>query len=188
MTRGNLTYHFKDKSILLEAITERFWAGIEIERKKTRLLPSFENMHNEIQLFYSFQRKYAFIFLDHHVLNHPSIKKKFKTSAEDHIKEIEATIAFAISAGNMKKEDYEGMYKSLAFSTWMISFYWLNQQMLLGGKTNKSSEEGEMKIWSMLLPHLTDKGLKAFRKYFGDDYLKKLGSSLNTDIAEYVGF
>jgi len=188
MTRGNLTYHFKDKTALLESIVDEFWLALEVEQNKTRMLPSFENMHNQIQLFYRFQRKYAFIFMDHHVLNHPSIKQKFNQAAKQGIKETEATIAFAISAGNMHPEPYEGIYKNLAYSTWMVSYYWINQQMLLGDKIDKSSAEGELKIWSMLLPHLTKKGLRAFRRYFGDDYLKRLGKSLNTDIAEYVRF
>lgn len=188
MTRGNLTYHFKDKDILLEAISNEFWSKLEVERNKSRLLPSFENMHNEIQLYYRFQKKYSFIFMDHHVMKHPVIKKKFSAEIENRIKDIQATIAFSISAGNMHPEPFEGMYYNLAFNTWMVSFYWLHQQMCRGDKSEKSNEEGEMKIWSMLLPHLTKKGLKAFRKYFGEDYLKKLGKSFNTDIADYVKF
>ena len=188
MTRGNLTYHFKDKGILLEAIADEFWSKLEIERNKSRLLPSFENMHNEIQLYYRFQRKYSFIFMDYHVMKHSVVKKKFRKEIENRIKEIQATIAFSISAGNMHPEPYEGMYYNLAFNTWMVSFYWLHQQMIRGDKSEKSNEEGEMKIWSMLLPHLTKKGLKAFRNYFGEDYLKNLGESFNTDIADYVRF
>ena len=188
MTRGNLTYHFKDKDLLLKAIADEFWSQLDIEKSKSRLLPSFENMHNEIQLFYKFQRQYSFIFMDHHVLNHSAVKQKFRDMTDQSIKELEATIAFAISAGNMKPEPYEGIYHNLAFTTWMVSFFWLNQQMVFGKKAHKTNKEGEMKIWSMLLPHLTDKGIKAFRNFFGEDYLKKLGKSFSVDIGDYVGF
>jgi len=188
MTRGNLTYHFKDKDILLKTISEQFWSKIEVERTKRRLLPSFENLHNEIQLSYRFQREYSFIFMDYHVLNHPVIRKKIQEVMKQSINEIEATIAFAISAENMHPEPYEGIYHNLAFTTWMVSFYWINQQMILEKKVKISSQEAEMKIWSLLLPHLTQKGLKAFRKFFGDSYLKKLGKSFNSDIGKYVKF
>jgi len=188
MTRGNLTYHFKDKDILLESITDEFWSKLEVEKNKRRSLPSFENMHNEIQLFYRFQREYAFIFMDQHVLSHPAIRDKFKKMTEQGVRELETTIAFAISAGNMHPEPYEGMYNNLAVTTWMVSFYWLNQQMILGDDPDKTREDGEMKIWSILLPHLTEKGLKSFRKFFGADYLKKMGKSFNSDIGNYVGF
>lgn len=188
MTRGNLAYHFKDKDLLLKALSDEFWAKLEAEKHKTRMLPSFENMHNELQLFYRFQKKYSFIFVDYHVINHPAIRSKFRERMDESIKEIEATIAFAISAGNMEPEPFEGIYHSLAFNTWMVSFYWLHQQMYRGDKVLKTNEEGERKVWSMLLPHLTEKGLKAFRKFFGNDYLKNLGKSFNTDLGKYVGF
>jgi len=188
MTRGNLTYHFRDKEALLIAIVDQLWSLQEDRRSQTRSLPSFENLHNQAQLFYAIQKKYAFIFLDNHVINHPAIRENFKKQVKNHIKDIEATIAFSIAAGNMHPEPYEGIYHNLAFNTWMVSFFWINQQVVKGEEIQNYIEEGEMKIWSMLLPHLTDKGLKAFRNFFGDDYLKKLGKSFKADISEYVGF
>ena len=188
MTRGNLTYHFKNKEVLLEAIAEDLWTKIMIERNKTRQLPSFENLHNEVQSYYRIQRSYAFIFLDYHVLNHPAIKDKFRQLTNQQINDCKATIAFAITAGNMHPEPFEGIYDNLAFNTWLVSFYWLNQQKVRGRSDIDSGEEGEMKIWSMLLPHFTKKGLQQFRNFFGEDYLKKLGKSFSTDIEEYVGF
>ena len=56
ISRGNLTYHFKDKENLLVAICDEMWTKIENERSKTMQLPSFENLHNEIQLYYKFQK------------------------------------------------------------------------------------------------------------------------------------
>ncbi len=188
MTRGNLTYHFKTKDILLEAIVDELWEKMMVERDKTRKLPSFENLHNGIQWYYRLQKEYSFIFLDYHVLNHLAIRQKFRQLTEQQIRDHEATIAFAISAGNMKPEAFEGMYQNLAFNTWMLSFYWLNQQMVRGVKSHQNGEDGEMKIWSMLLPHFTDKGLKAFRNFFGNDYLKRLGKSFQSDITGYVSF
>lgn len=188
MTRGNLTYHFKNKDLLLKAIAEELWLKMEAERSKVRLLPSFENLHNEIHLYYRIQKEYAFIFLDYHVLNHPIIKQKFHELTVQGIKEVEATIAFAISIGNMRPEPYEGIYHNLAFTTWMVYFYWLNQQMIRGEVIGENGEDSAKKIWSMLLPHLTKKGLKAFRKFFGENYLRQLGKSFKADIGDYVEF
>ena len=188
MTRGNLTYHYKDKDALLQAISDEFWSKFEKEKSQSTMLPSFGKMHHDVQLFYRYQRQYSFIFMDDHVLRSPVIRQKFKEVTEQSIKEMEATIAFAIAAGNMHPEPYEGIYHNLAVSTWMLSFYWLNQQMILGDETDLTSEEGEKKIWSLLLPHLTERGMEAFRKYFGQDYLKKIGKSFQADIRQYVGF
>ena len=78
ITRGNLTYHFKNKDALLLAIAEQMWMALETERQKSRQFPSFENLHNEVQSLYRIQKEYAFIYLDIHVLNHPAIKKRFR--------------------------------------------------------------------------------------------------------------
>lgn len=52
MSRGNLAYHYKDKDMLLEAIVAEMWARIVEDRRKFRPFPSFENLHNEVQLYY----------------------------------------------------------------------------------------------------------------------------------------
>ena len=132
MTRGNLTYHFKDKELLLKAIATDFWATLEGKREKKNQLPSFASMHQELQTFYKIQKTYAFIFLDFHVLNHPIIRQQFREMAVEEIKKMEMTIAFSITAGNMHPEPYEGIYHNLAFNTWMISYFWLNQQVVRG--------------------------------------------------------
>ena len=50
MSRGNLTYHFKDKDLLLGVIAQQMWDQIEQEKSKSRQLPSFENLQSEIRL------------------------------------------------------------------------------------------------------------------------------------------
>lgn len=185
ISRGNLTYYFKDKDSLLEAIAEDMWAGIEAERNKSRQLPSFENLHNEVQLYYQFQKKYAFIFLDTHVLNHPVIRGRFRKMTQQTIADNQASIAFAIKIGNMRPEPVKGMYHNLAVTTWMLAFFWLPQQLVRGDKTNG---DGEKLIWSMLIPHFTEKGVEAFRAFFGAGYYENLGEPFEVDLDSLISF
>ncbi len=185
MTRGNLTYHYKTKDKLLKAIAEEMWDKMMVERNKSKQLPSFENLHNEIQLYYRFQKQYAFIFLDNHVLKHPIIKTKFREMTAQTIKDNQSAIAFALSAGNMKPEPFPGIYHNIAFNTWMLTFFWLAQQTIRGTKTK---EDGEMLVWSMLLPHFTEKGIKAFIAFFGADYLEKVGKPFEVGIDNFISF
>ena len=178
MSRGNLTYHFKDKDMLLEAIANKMWSGILVEKAKSRQLPSFENLHNEVQLYYRFQKKYAFIFLDTHVLNHPNIRKKFREMTKETIADNKTAIGFAIKMGNMKPEPIPGMYHNIAFVTWMLSFYWLSQQIIRGERTG---EDGEKMIWSILIPHFTEKGILQFKNFFGTSYYENLGTPFDVD-------
>jgi len=185
ISRGNLTYHFKDKDALLESIADEMWALIETERSKSRQLPSFKNLHNEVQLYYQFQKKYAFIFLDTHVLNHPAVKGRFRKMTKQTIADNIASIAFSIKIGNMKPEPVKGMYHNVAMITWMLAFFWLPQQIIRGEKTN---QDGEQMIWSILIPHFTDKGLESFKSFFGAEYYENLGDPFEVDLDSLISF
>ena len=185
MSRGNLTYHFKDKEVLLEAIANEMWTKIETERSKSRQFPSFENLHNEVQLYYKIQKAYAFIFLDSHLLNHPLIKKQFREITRQTINDNKAAIAFSVKMGNMKPEVVPGTYHNIAFISWMLTFYWLSQQIIRGEKTN---EDGEKMIWSILIPHFTEKGEASFKSFFGEDYYNSLGAAFDLDLNQFISF
>lgn len=185
MSRGNLTYHFKDKNALLKAIADEMWTKIKNERNKSRQLPSFENLHSEIQLYYRFQKEYSCIFLDSQVLNDPIIKKQFREMTSQSIADNKAAIAFSIQLGNMKPEGYPGMYNNIALITWMLTFFWLPQQVIRG---NKTKEDGERLVWSILIPHFTEKGITSFKKFFGAEVLDNLGESFEMDLSSLVTF
>ncbi len=185
MSRGNLAYHFKDKDALLVAISDEMWAKIEAVRSESRKLPSFENLHNEVQLYYRFQKEYAFIFLDTHVLRHPHLKQKFREMTLGSINDFKAGIAFAIKLGNMFEEQVKGTYNNIAFITWMLSFYWLSQQIIRG---DKSAEDGEKLIWSILIPHFTEKGITSFKAFFGEDYYNSIGEPFDMDLSKIISF
>jgi AcrR family transcriptional regulator len=169
ISRGNLTYHFKDKEELLQAITAQMWQKIKQERLVSRQSPTFENLHKEVQLYYRFQKEYAFIFLDTHVLNHPFIQEEFREMTQQTIQDNMGALAFAVAVGNIKPEPAKGVYYNIAFTTWMLTFYWLSQQIIRG---EAKEEEGEKMIWNLLLPYFTEKGLNTFKKYFGENYFE----------------
>ncbi len=185
MTRGNLTYHFKTKEDLLSTIAFGMWKEIKEERDQTRDFPSFQNLHKHVKSFYRLQKKYAFIFLDYHVLNHPIIKEQFREMTERSLKDNKLAIAFAIANGNLKPEPFNGAYNNIAFLTWKINFYWLSQQIIRGVK---KEADGEAIIWSIIYPHFTDKGKKAFASFFGESMLDKMGEPFNTTIEDFIAF
>lgn len=185
ISRGNLTYHFKNKELLLEAITKNMWEKINQEKQKTIQVPSFENMHKQTQLYYSFQKEYAFVFLDTNVRNHPSVKEQFKLMIEQTIEDFRKMIAFGIQLGTIKEETIRGTYHNLAFSVWMTSFYWLSQQTT---RDKGIKTDAEKVIWSLILPHMTEKGIVAFKRFFGDRFYEQLGQPFEVSQHAFVSF
>lgn len=179
ISRGNVAYHFKNKDLLLQAIVEELWEELAQEKKKARELPSFENMHNEIQLYYTIQCRYSFVFLDPHVSTHPVVSKRIRQLIQQSIENYKISIAFAIQLGNVKKEPVPGVYESLAFAVWMMIYYWLSQQVLRGEKIGFDAEK---RVWGLMVPHMTQKGITSFKKFFGEAYYKELGMALETDL------
>ncbi len=184
MSRGNMTYHFKDKEALLKELIDQLWEKLTNGRV-AQSIPSFQNLHHDAQLYYRLQKEYSFIFHDNQVLKHPLIAPKMKSLSDKTVKDIEVAIAFSIQLGNMKKEPAAGIYKNLALTSWMMMFFWSSQQMIRGDKTK---EDGEKVIWSLLLPHLTEKGMASFKKFFGEDYLSSLGEGFDQSMESYINF
>ncbi len=187
ISRGNLTYHFKHKEELLAAIVKEMWEKMGKEKEKTLQVPSFENMHNQTQLYHKFQKEYAFVFLDHHVQNHPVVKDQFKAMIEKTIADFHTMIAMGIQIGTVKTETIPGTYRSLALSIWMVSFYWISQQTTRD-KVNTTADYGESIIWGLILPHLTEKGITGFKQFFGAAYYEKLGEPFNVNKHTFIKF
>ena len=185
MSRGNIAYHFVSKDALLEAIFLQMWGKIEAERQNSRSFPSFQNLRKEVALYGKYQRQYAFIFTDSQVMVIPQIKKALGEMAQSTIEDNKAAIAFAIQVGNMRAEPFPGVYQHLAFSTWMLMFFWLPQQMLRG---EMPFEDAEKAVWAMIIPHFTAKGIGVFKKHFGEDFLQGLGPAFAFKADEMVLF
>jgi len=185
ISRGNLTYHFKSKETLLLEICDDMWNMLEAERAKSRSLPSFENLHNEFQRLQKFQRSYAFIFLDTHVINHPIVKERFSTLSKQVLNDNKAAIAFSIEIGHMKPESAPGLYHHISLISWMLSFFSLAQERIL---EEMSIDDLEKVIWNIMMPHFTDKGKVAFINFFGEAYHDSLGESFEFSLDQLISF
>lgn len=96
-----------------------------------------------------------------------------------------AIMAFSIQMGNMNKESFPGQYHNLAMISWMLTYFWLPQQVFRG---EKNKQDGQKMIWTILLPHFTDKGMKRFKAFFGKEYLDKMGPPFELDINSLMSF
>lgn len=179
VNRRNIAYHFNTKDALLEVIAEEMWQKLEKERKQRRDFPSFENLDKEAKMYYAFQQEYAFIFNDLHVIKHPLLEEKFRFFCQTTIRDHEAAIAFALKLGNMKPEPFPGAYYNICLSIWILSMFWMPQQTIL---KVKDKEESTKVIWSLILPHFTEKGIESFKAFFGSDFYNSIGEPFKVEL------
>lgn len=181
INRRNIAYHFNNKEVLLAVIAEEMWAKLRAERKKRRDFPSFENLHNEVRLYTQFQKEYAFIFSDLHVIKHPILETRFRAFCMATIKDNEAAIAFSIKLGNMNPEPFAGAYHNLCLSLWVLALFWLPQQSI-----RKVIDRNEVHkvTWSLILPHFTPKGIASFKAFFGEEFYNNIGSPFKVDLSD----
>ena len=175
VSRGHIAYHFKDKDILLEEIATAMWNQLDLERAKSLSFPSFENLTKMMSVFQKYYKLYAFIFMDAQVTAHPILQPMIEQKSKEGIEDNMRTIAFSVQLGNMKPEPFKGAYYNLSVQFWMIAFFWYHQMRF----RSDAADEDMMKMgWSLLIPHFTDKGLVAFKEYFGDEYYDQLGQGV----------
>jgi len=174
MSRGNLAYHYKDKEAILYDIATLMSQDITDIRKKRRPYPAFENLSLDIQTCSHLQEQYTFAFRDMSILEHDSIKTVMHNWSKEVIKSNMDAFCFGVEVGNIHPEPYEGLYYQLALNAWLVSYYWVAQEAV----RDMGKEKPEVLVWSTIYPHFTDKGKKAFKKFYGEEFLSTAGIPL----------
>ena len=184
ISRGNLTYYFKTKEVLLNIILEEMTAKYKAKMTDFQF-PSWENTNNATKAFHELQREYAFIFMDKQVMALSFVKKQIEEIYQDDLKRQLSMITFSIQVGNMREEVIPGTYYNLCRTLWMNAFFWLMSDVY----QDVNTETGWDKMaWSLILPHFTEKGLMAFKTHFGEAYYLSLGKEYKEYAERAISF
>jgi len=174
MSRGNLTYYFKDKDALLQTIVEEMWSKYETLMARTTQQPTWDSTNASTLEFHELQKEYGFIFFDKQILNIPQVKDQIKRIRTHHMQWQRSIVKFSIGIGNMKPEVIQGTYDNLFKTIWSMSFFW---QMSDFYKEKDTEKDWGRYVWSIILPHFTDKGIESFKEHFGLEYFQSLGTA-----------
>ncbi len=184
ISRGNLTYYFKNKEVFLEEIVQEMWAKYKAKMSETQY-PSWENTNNATKAFHELQQAYSFIFFDKQVMEYPTVKKQIKRIYADDLKRQMSIISFSIQVGNMREELIPGTYYNLCRTLWMLSFFWLMSDIY---QDIQKETSWDRVAWSLILPHFTEQGILAFKEHFGEEYFQSLGRAYTTYINKTLSF
>ena len=165
MSLGNLTYHFKKKEELMEAIHEQIERERNVLLESVQMIPSISNIHQQLVPLLQLYGRYRFLQQD--ILEvtraYPHLAEIQRNQIKGQIKYIKAIIDYSVGSGNMNPETRLGQYQQLSETVWMIITFWLTQRELRDQRGNLYNQ-ARSAIWNLVLPLLTEKGLANFNK------------------------
>ena len=162
---GNLTYHFKTKKDLMEYIIYYMIRKlVEIEATQRESLKQM-SLYNILRNNLVFLFNYRFFFRDIlEIINLvPNAKSVFKDVNKLNEKFSIEYINISIKNGYMKKEAYDGQYKTFAKNNWAIVSSSLTTWEVLDDSKNKYRKIFD-EIMGHFYPYLTKKGVDRYNK------------------------
>ena len=156
ISKGNLTYYFKKKEEIIEAILA------ENPRTRMKEVPNtlaglnsfFEDIQKTVQ-------ENAFYFWHHVQLAQvsPAIQKMQSDTFNENIALLAGSFRALKGEGLLKDEQYQGEYNCVADTLLLAGIYWLPFCKLKDIPCKTFVEQA----WSIVYPYLTDAGISEFR-------------------------
>ena len=162
---GNLTYHFKTKKDLMDYIIYYMIRKlVEIEATQRESLKQM-SLYNILRNNLVFLFNYRFFFRDIlEIINLvPNAKTVFKDVNKINEKFSIEYINISIKNGYMKKEAFDGQYKTFAKNNWAIVSSSLTTWEVLDDSKNKYRKIFD-EIMGHFYPYLTKKGVDRYNK------------------------
>jgi AcrR family transcriptional regulator len=172
ISHGNLAYHFKNKQWIIDEIYTRMEKEMDDVVFPGGNL-SLRHYHNLLKEISDFQKRYRFFYMDMLEITrrYPKVIERYRNTITKRGDEKEQLLKHFIEMGLVKTEPEPGFYRSLFHSIWVMSTFWLQHKKILGEDHPTITSGSDIRhVWEILLPHLTDKGLKEYRVIIsGDD-------------------
>jgi len=167
MSHGNLEYHYKNKEAILHAIYARMKS--EVSSYFSELDPSHEpflEFDKFLKKLDHFQSKYRFFNLDVIEISRqfPKLRKKVETTIQIRKDQMNDAFRIFMNKGYIRKEPNPGYYQRLQHKIRILITFWMSQEMILKGFDPTQDISMSHSIWDLLFPHLTEKGMRAYRK------------------------
>lgn len=167
ISAGNLSYHYKNKAILLAVIyTDMYEETLDYILPENSYITLFH--FEEMMLkFDDLQQRYCFFFNDivHIIKTYPEIAKKYEASNLIRFKDARKLIDYYIETDRIIPENDSIDYNKTIYNIWMTSTFWQSQKLAIhtASYTTNKCRSIEM-LWSILLPYLTAKGLEEYQQ------------------------
>jgi AcrR family transcriptional regulator len=158
---GNLTYHFKKKDDLINAIVQMIYA--DHQKRNYSEDVTLEELNSLFEINIDHQKKYFFYFYNIAELprKYPEISKTQVAVKKEFYNLFIGIFKNFIRKGIMKAEFKTGAYDDLAFAILSILMFWVQQNSLKDDFISKQKNAVSI-IWSVIIPNFTDDGMNLY--------------------------
>lgn len=165
MSIGNMTYHFRTKDLIAEAVWEQIVRKQRDLLHEFRVLPLFEDVERLLTSTFQLQQEYRFFYLDTLEIMRafPDIQSAHRQHIHWQIQQMELAIRFNQARGAFSNDPAEGHITLLAQQFWMITDLWMYRQNVQNRPPDDFHAFREV-VWALFRPYFTDMGLREFEQ------------------------
>jgi AcrR family transcriptional regulator len=162
---GNMTYHYKTKELIVQAIWEQLVKKQRELLADYRVVPLFEDIERQLRSTFALQQKYLFFYLDtlEVMRAFPDIQQAHRQHIVWQVQQVTTMLSFNVARGAFVSPPTEGYLRHLAQQYWMASDLWLYRQKIVGLRIDEYELYRET-LWHLLMPNFTIMGHQEFRQ------------------------
>lgn len=160
---GNISYHFRNKDAIVQAIWEQLKNQQRIFLDSYRVIPLFEDTERLMQHIFALQQAYRFFYLDtlEIIRAYPELQVEYLQQTQWQVQQMLMSIQFNVARGAFLSEPDPGFFTQLAVQFWFNSDLWLYQQSIRQLPLDDHSAFRKS-LWSLFIPLFSDMGKKEF--------------------------
>lgn len=162
---GNMTYHYKTKELIVQAIWEQLIKKQRELLADYRVVPLFEDIERQLRSTFQLQQEYLFFYLDtlEVMRAFPYIQQAHRQHISWQVQQVMIMLNFNVARGAFLQPPTEGYHQHLAQQYWTASDLWLYRQKIVGLPTN-DYKLYRATLWHLLMSNFTQMGHQEFRQ------------------------
>lgn len=177
---GNLTYHYKTKKELMDAVYNYMLSALKEMTIGDAIFLEAIDVLGIARTYLNYQIRFRFFYRD--TLEIMRLQPEIKTAYQKQVQQIvnfnQNLIFLLVGKGYLIAEPHAGHYASLAKNAWAIQNSWMSEREILGNAPN-DVEKGLHAGLDLFFPYFTEKG-----KLFYFDMRENLSEWIKKDLVK----
>lgn len=171
LSLGNMTYHFRNKEALVEAVWQNLVREQEEVMAEFRVLPLFEDIERLLARLFRLQESYRFFYLDmlEVIRAFPHIRAPQGQHMAWQTQQIANAVRFNQARGAFRSWPEAPDPERLAQQFWLTADLWRYRCRCEGSEAQDYARFREA-VWDLLKPWFSDMGIREFEQLQAENF------------------